>query len=47
MVEDPIAEVRFPKFAAADSIEWNGKTYYFIGAETRRTFEAKNGIASS
>ena len=45
MVEDPIAEVRFPRFAAAANIEWNGKTYYFIGDETRREFEAKQGLA--
>jgi YHS domain-containing protein len=47
MVEDPIAAVRFPKFAAATSLEWEGKTYYFIGNETRREFEAKHGIAPS
>ena len=45
MVEDPIAGLRFPKFAAGTSIEWEGKTYYFIGDETRREFEAKQGIA--
>ena len=41
MVEDPVAGVRFPKFAAAAKVEANGKTYYFIGEETRRAFEAK------
>jgi YHS domain-containing protein len=46
MVEDPVAGVRFPRFAAASSVEWTGKTYYFIGDETRREFEAKHGIAS-
>ena len=46
MVEDPIAEVRFPKFAAAATVEWEGKTYYFIGEQTRREFEAQHGIAS-
>jgi YHS domain-containing protein len=44
MVEDPVAGVRFPRFAAATSTEWSGKTYYFIGDETRREFEAKHGI---
>ena len=46
MVVDPIAEVRFPKFAAASTLERDGKTYYFIGEETRREFEAKHTIAS-
>lgn len=41
MVEDPIAGVRFPKLAAAATLERDGKTYYFIGEETRREFEAK------
>lgn len=40
MVTDPVAGVRFPKFAAAANMEWNGKTYYFIGEETRKEFEA-------
>ncbi|MBI1346371.1 hypothetical protein GC163_08780 [bacterium] len=39
MVEDPIAGVRFPKFAAACKLERDGKTYYFIGEETRQAFE--------
>jgi YHS domain-containing protein len=41
MVVDPIADVRFPKLAAAATLEQNGKTYYFIGEETLREFEAK------
>ena len=39
MVEDPIAHVRFPKFAAGATIESNGKTLYFIGEESRQEFE--------
>lgn len=39
MVEDPIAHVRFPKMAAATTLEWQGKTYYFIGEETKQEFE--------
>ncbi|HZN99469.1 MAG TPA: hypothetical protein VFB61_17225 [Gemmatimonadales bacterium] len=46
MVEDPIAGVRFPRYAAAAKVEWSGKTYYFIGDQTRREFEAKQGITS-
>jgi YHS domain-containing protein len=39
MVSDPVAGVRFPRFAAAATLDWGGKTYYFIGDETRREFE--------
>jgi YHS domain-containing protein len=46
MVEDPIAHVRFPKQAAAATVDWQGQKFYFIGEETRREFEAKNGIGS-
>ena len=44
MVVDPIASVRFPRFAAASVLEWKGKKYYFIGEKTRREFEKKNAI---
>ena len=46
MVEDPIAHVRFPKDAAATTLEWQGQKFYFIGEETRREFEAQQGIGS-
>jgi YHS domain-containing protein len=46
MVVDPVAGVRFPKFAAAATVEWEGKTYHFMGDQTRREFEASHGIAS-
>jgi YHS domain-containing protein len=44
MVEDPIAKVRFPKMAAATTLEYGGKKYYFVGDETRREFEKQQGI---
>jgi YHS domain-containing protein len=47
MVTDPVARVRFPKFAAAATTESGGKTYYFISDETRREFEAKQGALAS
>jgi len=47
MVQDPVAGVRFPKYAAAATVEVGGKTYYFIGDETRREFEAKRQDVSS
>jgi YHS domain-containing protein len=44
MVEDPIAHVTFPKLAAATTLEWQGRTFYFIGEETRREFAEQNKI---
>ena len=44
MVVDPVAGVRFPKFAAASVLDWQGKKHYFIGEKTRREFEQKNKI---
>ncbi len=46
MVQDPIAGVSFPKYAASATLERNGKTYYFIGEETRREFESKQPAAA-
>ena len=46
MVEDPVAHVRFPKMAAATTLEWQGQKFYFIGEETRREFEKQQGIGS-
>ena len=39
MVEDPVAHVRFPKFAAGATSQRDGKTYYFISEATREEFE--------
>jgi YHS domain-containing protein len=41
MVEDPIAKVQFPKFAAAATLDVNGKTYYFIDEASCREFQQK------
>ena len=45
MVEDPVAHVRFPKIAAATTLDWQGQKFYFIGEETRQEFAKQNGIA--
>ena len=45
MVEDPIAQVQFPKYAAGATLESEGKTHYFIGEETRREFEKQQAAA--
>lgn len=44
LVEDPVAKVQLPKYAASSSVDWKGKTYYFISEETRREFEKQQGI---
>jgi YHS domain-containing protein len=41
MVEDPIAKVRFPKYAAGATLEVEGKTLYFIDEATLREFQQK------
>jgi YHS domain-containing protein len=46
LVEDPIAKVRFPKYAAGAKLDWKGKTVYFLGDETRRQFELQQGPAT-
>lgn len=45
LVSDPVANIEFPKYAAAATLDWNGKTYYFIGDETRDEFAKKNKIS--
>jgi hypothetical protein len=47
MVEDPVAHVRFPKFAAAATLELGGQKFYFIGDETRREFEKQKSHRGS
>jgi YHS domain-containing protein len=42
MVEDPIAQVRMPRSIARETLEWEGHTYYFICADTRREFEKRH-----
>jgi len=47
MVEDPVSGTRFPKDAAASTLEWKGKTYHFIAAETRSEFEQRNAVPAA
>ena len=44
LVTDPITGTQFPRYAAAATLEWEGKTYHFIGEETRKAFAEKKGI---
>ena len=41
MVEDPIAKVRFPKYAAGASLDVSGKKVYFLDETTLREFQQK------
>ena len=47
MVEDPIAHVSFPRYAAAATLEWRGHKFYFIGEETRQEFVKQQGITNA
>ena len=44
-VEDPVAKVKFPKFAAGASLEQGGQTIYFIDESTKREFAKQKGTA--
>ena len=45
-VEDPVARVKFPKFAAGASLEHGGQTYFFIDETTKAEFAKQKGIAT-
>ena len=45
-VEDPIAKVKFPKFAAGSTLDHGGQTYYFIDHNTQAEFAKQKGIAT-
>lgn len=44
MVADPISLTRFPKYAAAEILDWQGTKYYFIGTETMQEFKRRKAI---
>jgi YHS domain-containing protein len=43
MVEDPVAKISFPKFAAGATLEQGGKTIYFIDEKNKAEFTKKKG----
>jgi YHS domain-containing protein len=45
MVEDPIAKVTFPKYAAGATLNVAGKTYYFIDESTQKQFQQQQAAA--
>jgi hypothetical protein len=45
LVEDPIAKIQFPKYAAGATLDLDGKKVYFIDDCTRREFERQRAAA--
>lgn len=45
LVRDPIADIEFPKYAAAATLDWKGSTHYFISEESRDAFKRENQIS--
>jgi hypothetical protein len=39
LVEDPVANIRFPKYLTASTLQRDDRTYYFVDEDTRREFE--------
>jgi hypothetical protein len=46
-VEDPVARITFPKFAAGATLDHGGQTYFFIDDKTRAEFARQKGIATA
>ncbi len=44
MVVDPVAGIRFPKYAAASTLDVAGQMFYFIDEKTRAEFERRQGF---
>ena len=44
-VEDPIAKVKFPKFAAGATLDHGGQTHFFIDENTKADFARQKGLA--
>ncbi|WP_439622622.1 hypothetical protein [Gemmata sp.] len=43
-VEDPVAKVKFPKFAAGATLDHGGQTHFFIDEHTRAEFAKQKGV---
>ena len=46
-VEDPVAKVKFPKFAAGATLDHGGQTHFFIDAQTKAEFAKQKGIPTA
>jgi YHS domain-containing protein len=47
LVQDPVAHVQFPKSAAGEVADFEGKTYYFVSEDTCREYAQTHGIPAS
>ena len=47
MVDDPVARIRMPKAVARETLNFEGRTYYFLSAETRREFQKRHATAAT
>ena len=45
-VEDPVARVKFPKFAAGATLDHGGQTHFFIDEKTKAEFAKQKGLAT-
>jgi hypothetical protein len=46
-IEDPVAGVKFPKFAAGATLEHDGRTVYFVDDKSRDEFARKNRVPTA
>lgn len=46
-VEDPVAGVKFPKFAAGATLDHGGKSLFFVDDATRAEYARRNGLATA
>jgi YHS domain-containing protein len=46
MVEDPVAKISFPKFAAGATLDNGGQTHYFIDETNKAEFARQKGAAA-
>lgn len=44
LVEDPITQIKFPKYAAGATLDWKGSTYYFVDQDSRKEFAKQKNI---
>jgi YHS domain-containing protein len=44
LVRDPVADIEFPRYAAAATLDWKGATHYFISEDSRDAFKRENQL---
>ena len=46
-VEDPVTKVKFPRFAAGETLEHDGQTFFFIDGSTKAEFIKSKNLATT